>query len=226
MTHAVGIGMSAPAPPEEMEAMEAFFRSRGSACLIDLCPMADASVLAFVQNRPYRVIEFNNVLARAIHPDEAFAPAGGVRLIAEFEAPLWARVVSRGFAEYMPVTEETVSLMTTACKTCQCWIAEDHLANLSMPPPAHNEPHAVAAAAMSVHNRVALFSGDASLLSARGKGWQAALIRARLAAAQSQGCDLAMVSVLPGSASHRNYDRAGFQLIYMRINLIREFETQ
>jgi len=32
-----------------------------------------------------------------------------------------------------------------------------------------------------------------------------------------------MVSVLPGSGSHRNYERAGFELIYMRVNLMREF---
>jgi hypothetical protein len=32
-----------------------------------------------------------------------------------------------------------------------------------------------------------------------------------------------MVSVLPGSLSHRNYERAGFELIYTRVNLQREF---
>jgi hypothetical protein len=34
-----------------------------------------------------------------------------------------------------------------------------------------------------------------------------------------------MTTVLPGSGSHRNYERAGFQLIYMRVNLIREFQN-
>jgi len=216
MTHALGMGMRGAVAENEMERMEAFFRDRGSACLIDLCPMADPSVITFVQSRPYRIIEFNNVVARGIRRDEEFASAAGVRAIAESEAALWGRVVSEGFAEYMPVTEETVSMMSAACKANQCWLAGD---GLEGSPP-------VAGAAMNVQNNVALFYGDASLVPARRKGWQTALIRTRLAAAQAQGCDIAMASVLPGSTSHRNYERAGFQLIYMRVNLIREFEAK
>jgi len=199
-------------PETEMERMEAFFRSRGSACLIDLCPMADASLIAFVQSRPYRVIEFNNVLARRIEAGEDFGAAPGVRAITEIEAPLWARVVSEGFAEHMPVTEEMLRVMVASARVNQCWMA--------------GEPEAGAGAAINVQNRVAVFFGDASLVAARRKGWQSALIRARLAAAQQQGCDLAMASVLPGSGSHRNYERAGFELIYMRVNLMREFEAK
>ena len=76
---------------------------------------------------------------------------------------------------------------------------------------------------MGIRDATALFYGDATLPSARRQGWQSAFIRCRLAAAQQQGSDLAMASVLPGSGSNRNYERAGFQLIYMRVNLMREF---
>lgn len=211
MTHAMGVGMRGPVALEEMERMESFFRSRGSPCLIDLCPLADPSVIAFVESRPYRIIEFNNVLARRLQPDEAILASPDVRQIADREASLWARTVAEGFAEHTPVTDETVHMMITACKANQCWLA------------GKRDPEA--AAAMRVEDRVALFSGDASLVHARRRGWQSALIAARLAAAQRQGCDLAAVAVLPGSTSHRNYERAGFQLIYMRVNLMREFEA-
>jgi GNAT superfamily N-acetyltransferase len=75
---------------------------------------------------------------------------------------------------------------------------------------------------MGVEDGVALFFADSILPEARRKGWQMALIRERLAAAQKEGCDLAMVTVLPGSLSHRIYERAGFELIYLRVNLQRE----
>jgi hypothetical protein len=75
---------------------------------------------------------------------------------------------------------------------------------------------------MGEHNGVALLYGDATVPQARGRSWQNALITARLAAAQKLGCDLAAASVLPGSSSHRNYERAGFQLLYMRVNLTNE----
>lgn len=209
MTHAMGIGMQGTVPQQELERMEAFFRDRGSPCLIDLCPMADSSVIAFVQNRPYHVIEFNNVMARKIDPDEMFEPCEGVRPIRQGELPYWARVVSEAFSESMPVSESMVDLMSATCKDVHCWFA--------------GEPEPIGGAAMAVQEGVALLTGDATLPSARRQGWQARLIRERLSAAQRLGCRLACTTVLPGSASHRNYERAGFQLVYMRVNVMREF---
>ncbi len=192
-----------------MKAIETFFRERGSNCVIDLCALADASVLEFLEARPYRVTEFNNVLARRISPDEIFEPAAGLRIASERELSRWARVVSEGFSEYLPVSNEMVELMAVTCREAQCWFA------------GREQP--AGGGAMSIQEGVALLFGDATLRPARGRGWQSMLIRERLAAAQRQGCDLAMASVLPGSVSHRNYERAGFQLIYMRVNLMREF---
>ena len=209
MTHAMGIGMRGAVSEQELERMEAFFRDRGSPCLIDLCPMADTSVIAFVQSRPYRVIEFNNVMARRIEPGEIFERVEGVRPIQEGELPHWSRVVSEAFSENMPVNDSMVGLMSATCKGVHCWFAGEF------------EP--VGGAAMGVQEGVALLSGDATLRSARRQGWQARLIRERLSTAQRLGCALASTTVLPGSASHRNYERAGFQLIYMRVNIMREF---
>ncbi len=74
-----------------------------------------------------------------------------------------------------------------------------------------------AGAAMDVHAGLATFFGDATLVPARGHGLQVALIRQRLRRAAELGCDLATASVVPGSSSHRNYERAGFQLVYGRV---------
>ncbi len=208
-THVMGCGMRGPVPESELERMEIFFRDRGSPCLIDLCPMADPSVIAFVQNRPYRVVEFNNVMARRIQPDEIFELVPGIRSVEEGELPHWSRVISEAFSEYLPPNEAMIQVMTSMCRGAHCWFAGD--------------PEPVGGAAMAVHEEVALFFGDATLVSARHRGWQAALIQERLAAAQRLDCRLASAAVLPGSASHRNYERAGFQLVYMRVNVMREF---
>jgi GNAT superfamily N-acetyltransferase len=209
MTHALGIGMSGRVSEAEMERLEAFYRERGSPCALDLCPMANDSVIAFVQNRPYRVSEFNNVLARRVGPEEVFEKRPSLRRVSSNEKLQWSRIVSQSFAEQMPVTESQVSIMALMCRNAQCWIAEE------------NEPFG--GAAVSIQDSVALFFGDAVATGARRKGWQSSLITARLKAAQEVGCNLAMTSVLPGSISHRNYERAGFQLIYTRVNLLREF---
>ncbi len=209
MTHASGIGMSGRVSEDEMERLEAFYHEQGSSCALDLCSMADDSAIAFVQSRRYRILEFNNVLARRIGSEEVFERRPSLRLASSDEKLLWSRVVSQGFAEGMPISEWQVSTMASMCRNAQCWIADE------------TEP--VGGAAVSFQDRVALFFGDAVMAGARRKGWQSSLITARLGSAQEERCDLATVSVLPGSISHRNYERAGFQLIYTRVSLLREF---
>jgi hypothetical protein len=209
MTHAVGIGMQRTVPEAELERMEGFFHDRNSPCVIDLCPLAETSVIAFVQSRPYRLAELNNVMARWITTEEEFENYPDIRAAALDEIEKVARLILRGFSENAPFTEEMVVTMTATFAPMRMWLAGE------------TEPQA--AGAMGVAAGVALFSGDATLPEARGKGLQLRLIRTRLLAAQRDGCDLAVASVLPGSVSHRNYERAGFQLIYMRVNLIRDF---
>lgn len=211
MTHAIGIGLQGDVPMEELQRMERFFRDRGSACVVDLCPLAHPSVLIYFQTRPYRLAECNNVMVRPIASDESFDAHPALRRVPEADYDEWSSVVCRAFSEQMPVTNDGIAMMSATCKASQCWIAVSH--------------GAVAAAAMSVNSGVAHLYGDATLPSARRAGWHSALIRARLSAAQRQGCQFAMGCVLPGSQSHRNYERAGFQLLYMRVNLIRDFDT-
>jgi len=202
-THALGCGLSGPVQASEVERLERFFFDRGSDCLIDLCPMADMGLIAAVMERGYTVIEFNNVLVRPVKPaDAALAPQD-----LAFEAVIpgtrfeWLRLVARAFEtpfeliENIPLYGEMLLLRDAGSP--------------------------IAAAGSSITGGVAILSGDATLHEARGRGLQSALIRERLARAARAGCDLAVCCVLPGSGSHRNYERAGFRLAYMRVNLRR-----
>jgi GNAT superfamily N-acetyltransferase len=212
MTHAIGVGMRGPVAAAEFDRLEEFFRQRGSASSIDLCPLGDASVLGFIQSRNYRIAEWNNVMARVIGADERFAPAPDwvLHMAAPEQRLLWSRVVVAGFEERADVNEDFVALMSATCSRSVCLLGGRG-----------GEP--CGGAAMGIENGVAHFYGDATLAHARGGGLQSALIRARLALARDRGCDLAMASVIPGSVSNRNYERAGFRLVYMRVNVIREW---
>ena len=75
---------------------------------------------------------------------------------------------------------------------------------------------------MNVHEGAAGLAGDCTLEGFRNRGLQSELILHRMIDARARGCDLAMACVLPGSSSHRNYERAGFRLAYMRVNVRRE----
>jgi GNAT superfamily N-acetyltransferase len=74
---------------------------------------------------------------------------------------------------------------------------------------ADGEP--IAAAAMSVHDGVAVLGGASTLPAHRGRGAQARLIRHRLGVAADSGCSLAVATAVPGSASAANLRRSGFE---------------
>jgi GNAT superfamily N-acetyltransferase len=65
--------------------------------------------------------------------------------------------------------------------------------------------------------------GASTLPGARGRGVQAALVHARLAAAQVAGCDLAVTRTSPGSPSQRNLERLGFRPVYSRARMVKKF---
>ena len=208
MTHALGIGMNGVVTESEFDRLEHYFRSRQSACLIDLCPLADLSVIEQVVRRGYRIIEFNNLMVREVRLSE-LPPRLAVRRAGPEELPVWNRVVAQGFSgQEEPPAEFDVMLASTHA------VSECYLADAAGAP--------AAGAAFSVRNNIALFYGDATLIRFRGRGLQSALIRARLCRASDLGCNLAMATVLPGSSSERNYRRAGFELAYMRVNIARD----
>ncbi|MBN9659294.1 MAG: GNAT family N-acetyltransferase [Acidobacteria bacterium] len=214
MTHALGIGMAGSVSSEEFDRMEEFFRSRGSASLIDLCPLADASVVEQVMGRGYRIIEFNNLMLRPVDSSNAdyVVPAPlGVTVTAGDRYAEWCRLVMRGFGGVVDMPEDAVEVLMNMTSVGDSFFGE-----------IAGEPKG--AAAMAIHNRMAMLFGDSTLAEARGQGLQTALIRHRVALAARAGCDYAMACVVPGTASHRNYERCGFRLFYMRVNVQRDLD--
>lgn len=70
----------------------------------------------------------------------------------------------------------------------------------------------IAVAAISIHGKVAVLGGAATLPEARGRGAQGMLLRARLTMANEAGCTLATATAAAGSTSLRNLARAGFEI--------------
>lgn len=75
---------------------------------------------------------------------------------------------------------------------------------------------------MRTFEGVALLCGSSTLPAHRRRGVQTTLLATRLAEAAAVGCDLAVVTTLPGSRSQHNVQRHGFELLYTRAILVRE----
>lgn len=217
INRAVGLGMTMPVTAEDLHAVEEFFRSYGLPAKIDLCPLADRSLVDELGRRGYHFGTFFNVQVRPIvAQDAALAPQPEIRVVpvAPEDVELWAMTMARSSAAQEPVVADDpwLALARIAAHrpgvTCfLAWVGDD----------------LAGAAAMMLRDGLATFFSTTTLLPYRGRGVQTALVRARLAFAARAGCDLVTVSTLPGNQSQRNMQRAGFQVAYTRPTMLKCF---
>jgi GNAT superfamily N-acetyltransferase len=209
ISHAIGVGLSGPVTESDLDRMEEFYKSRGAHSNIDLCPLADPTLMERLGRRGYRITEFNNVLMMRLN---AATPDPRVRVVASDELEVWSRTCITGFFGRDELTAEELALGANliAMKGAKAFLVE-----------LHSAPAAAGAAA--IRDRLLLLFGDSTLPKARGNGLQPALIRTRLAWGIENGCDLATACTIPGTVSQRNYQREGFLVAYTKMNMLREF---
>jgi hypothetical protein len=215
VTQAEGLGLNGPVSDEEFERLEDFYRSRGSAVMMEVCPMADSSFVQALGKRGYRIIEFSNMLIREIDARENFppyAPGITIRTAEPSEARLFAETVSRGFADHFEPTEELINT-----------IQEFFWGPGMIPYFALIEGKAIGGGTLGIRQGIAGMFGTSTLPEFRKRGAQSALISARLEAGRAAGCDLAMSVTQPSSGSQHNLERQGFRVVYTRAKFTREW---
>jgi hypothetical protein len=208
VTHAIGLGMNGPVSEAEFDRMEEFYRWRGCAVNLDLCPHADWSLIELLGQRGYRIVECNNVLAGPV----AGSPDARVRIAEPAEEDLWNRTLIKGF---FPTSEITATELDIGSRMFHLEGATAWMGMVDGTP--------AAVGTMNARGKLALLFADSTLQNFRGQGLHLALIRARLHHAAKMGCDLATASTAPGSGSQRNYERAGFRVVYTKLNMQRDW---
>ncbi len=209
LTHAVGMGLNGPVTASEIEAVECFFRSRGAKVSVDVCPLADAGFVSALAERGFRVQEFNNVLARRLAGLEVALTPRARRAIAD-ETDLWSYTVGRGFFEHAELTTEEMDVgrAIVAMPDALCYLASTEAGQVG------------AGGALAIREGLATLFADGTIPAYRREGMQRELIAARLNEAVARGCDMATASTLPGSGSQRNYERAGFEVVYTKVTMV------
>ena len=216
LTHVIGMGLSGPVGSEELERVEEFYFSRGSAFELVLAPLAHESLFKLIGSRPYRLASMESVLCRRIEAGEVLpAPTTDIKIVRPSAAEMeqFDDVVARGFASGGDPTPLRGIFSTFA--QLQSSIAVMAYLDGEL---------AAGAGGLIVkeHNMTALF-GASTLPEFRHRGLQSALLRARLKLAADAGCELAVVVASPGSTSQRNAERTGFRLVYTKAILVRDF---
>jgi GNAT superfamily N-acetyltransferase len=215
VTQAEGLGLNGPVTEGEFAQLEEFFRSRGSAVVIEVCPLADASFVEALGKRGFRIVEFTNVLVRELEPGEKFpehAPGVTARPGKAEEARLFAEIVARGFADHFPLSEELVG-------TVESFLSGEG----RFPFIAFLDGVPAAGGTLTMRDGLAALLGASTMPEFRNRGVQTALISSRLTAARDAGCRLAMSITQPSSGSQRNLERQGFRVVYTRAKFTREW---
>jgi len=212
-SRALGMGLHGPVAAAEIARMEAFYAGRGLPSELSLCPLADESLVDALGARGYRIRMFMHTWVRELTGDgRRTGDDIVVRPIEPDEADLWVRTAWHGFAgdDVAPPADLIISPYPTMAHAT-CWLAWLDGERLGAEP--------AGAGTLAIHDRVAELFGTSTRPSCRGRGVQAALIRARMAAAAAAGCDLIAAHTDPGSASQRNVERAGFRLAYTKVTM-------
>ena len=212
LSRAVGLGLWGLVRGAELDAVERFYHERNAASTVDLCPLADPSIIDLLRDRGYGITEFNHALVRLSGPVDAVqSEQVAIRPAEGHEECLWSETVGRGFLEKDELFRQELDIGRTIFRIpgVRCYLA-------------YWGGRAVGAAALSIHDGLAVLFADSTVTAFRGLGVQSALIRERLRAAFGEGCDLATASTLPGSKSQRNYERCGFQVVYTKPTLVRQ----
>src|ERR1019366_8533361 len=201
----LGIGLDGAVAEAEIDRLETFFRTRGGKGSIELCPLADAGILATLGRRGYRITEFNNVLVKRL-AGAAIVLTPPVRRALPDETDRWSHTVGRGFFEEHELTTEEMDVGRAICAMpgALCYLAVTESGELA------------GGAAAAVYGGLAMLFADSTIARHRRRGLHHELIVARLNEALAQGCDLATASTLPGSGSQRNHQPMGFEVAYTR----------
>jgi hypothetical protein len=210
VTQTFGLGVFQTLTAPEIERIEEFFHQHGAGVFHEVCPLADPSVLTLLNDRGYQPVEFTSVMFRQIQRGVRYATPRNenirVRTVGADEHDLWAQTSVKGWGEFPELADLMFELSQVSASRSEA---------LSFLAESDGQP--IATGALSICEGVALLAGASTIPEGRKQGAQLALLDSRLRYAAEQGCDLAMMGALPGSASQRNAERQGFRIAYTRI---------
>ncbi len=209
---ATGLGFDGPVTAAHIDELERFFAAHHAPVRVNVCPLADPSLVSELSRRCYAVDGFENVLVREILDSEALPEPDAsidVRIVEPDEYDLWGLQVARGFATQGEPTDAELRIGEVVGQQADvirllAWV--------------EGEP--AGTAELAIRDGIGWFSADTTMRRFRGMGIQTSLQRQRLQLARDAGCGLAVTEAHPGSASQRNMERLGFRIVYTRIDML------
>jgi ribosomal protein S18 acetylase RimI-like enzyme len=216
---ATGVGLDREFTAADLDRVEEFYRAHQAPSQVDLCPMHEPAVFELFKERGYAIAELNNVLFRKLDAQETFPPPPArceIRPSRLEEADTAGAIVESAF------------FPDGAPEAYRGLVAPFYQMERALAFVASVEGKLVACGTGLVipEHRVFALCGAGTLAEFRGRGFQTALLRARMAAAVQAGCEFAVVVTNGGTTSQRNAERLGFRVAYSKVTVIKQLEPQ
>jgi len=215
-----GVGFGGPVDIDILSEIERAFDARGTAVQAEVSSLADPEACRVFSRRGYQLVGMENVLGRPL-PASELAAVPDVHVAAAKDSSGWVHVLVTGFltpdgqgvatheAFDRTVLERDITDTSGAAGVCTYLASRDGAD--------------AGGARMRIDEAgVAQLCGASTLPEHRRRGVQTALLHTRLAAASAAGWEVAAMTTQPGSKSHENAQRRGFELLYTRAILVRE----
>ncbi len=209
---ATGLGLDRTFTPEDVDRIEQFYRAHNAPSQVDLCPLHSPEVFEIFKERGYAIAELNNVLYRKLDPREQFPEPPDhctIRRSPHEEAGITGAIVeSAFFPDGAPEAFRGLIAPLYQMEGALAFVAT-----------VGGKPVACGTGLVIPQHRVYALCGAGTLTEYRKRGLQTALLRARMAAAVSAGCEYAVVVTNGGSQSQRNVERLGFRVAYSKVTV-------
>jgi ribosomal protein S18 acetylase RimI-like enzyme len=230
----VGLGVAGELNEHDLDQLEEEFRRRAAPLQVELSTLADPAVGALLTRRGYVLVNFENVLGLALN--KAFVEEATRRQAEDRDRgitvarlppnvePVWVDAMITAFA-HADTFDGPASHETFSRETLERAYRDQNQIEGSIRYVAYREGTLAGGGSVRLEAGLAQMTGAATLPEHRRNGVQSAMLRSRLIDAAREGCDLATVTVQPGSKSMQNAQRAGFSLLYPRAILLKKWDA-
>ncbi|KAL4993027.1 hypothetical protein BDV10DRAFT_179864 [Aspergillus recurvatus] len=224
LNHVAGIGMGCPVTDQDVDDIERLYNAIGVSPEINLCPFAHDSAAKVLKKRGYIICAEMNVYAMSLqdyqaedrphHEKEEYQRNKGkeirITAVSKEDYSLFIHSSITGFTSPESPNHDlfhTLATIATLRPDTRLYMAkiDGKIAGT-----------AGLALITTLLGKVAELYIDSTVPEFRGRGVQAALLRARLSDAKKEGCAIATVTTWPGGVSARNMERVGFKLAYRK----------
>jgi len=207
VNQAMGLGFDGPVSDDGLNHLVEFYTSRGVEPKVELCPLADDSLVKGLSARGFVLRDFEHVLVRDLALDGSVPDLpGGIEIIdvRPDDEPMIRRLVEialSGFPQPDPALFERLVRRAVAARGMK------HFA-------ARVDGQVAAIGGCEVEPPLGALFGMTTLPAFQRRGCQRALIIHRVRLAQEHGCRYVTVQTKPHVATGRNALRLGFQVAY------------